>query len=42
MCEIFEYMAQGKAIVVSNLDIIRQILEHEINALLVGPDDLEQ
>ena len=40
--KIFEYMAQGKAIVVSNLDIIRQILEHEINALLVGPDDVEQ
>ena len=40
--KIFEYMAHSKAIVASNLDIFREILEHGIKVLLVGPDDVEQ
>jgi glycosyltransferase involved in cell wall biosynthesis len=39
--KIFEYMAAGKAIVCSDLDILRAILTHEQTALLCVPDDVE-
>lgn len=37
--KIFEYMAMQKPIVSSNLEVIREILENERNALLVPPGD---
>jgi glycosyltransferase involved in cell wall biosynthesis len=38
--KLFEYMAAGKAIVCSDLPVIREFLENEINALLCPPDDI--
>lgn len=38
--KIFEYMAAGKPIISSNLPTIREVLEHDVNALLVEPDDV--
>ena len=38
--KIFEYMASGKAIVASDLPVLREVLQHESNALLVPPDDI--
>jgi glycosyltransferase involved in cell wall biosynthesis len=37
--KLFEYMAAGRPIVASDLPSIREILEHEVNALLVTPGD---
>jgi glycosyltransferase involved in cell wall biosynthesis len=37
--KLFEYMAAGKAIVASNLPAIREVLTHDVNALLVTPGD---
>jgi glycosyltransferase involved in cell wall biosynthesis len=37
--KVFEYMAAGKAIVCSDLPVLREVLEHERTALLVPPDD---
>ena len=37
--KMFEYMAAGKAIIASNLDVLREILVHQKNALLCPPDD---
>lgn len=38
--KIFEYMAAGKAIVCSDLPVLREILTHNANALLVSPGDI--
>jgi glycosyltransferase involved in cell wall biosynthesis len=38
--KLFEYMACGRAIVSSDLPVLREILNHE-NAILLQPDDLE-
>lgn len=38
--KIFEYMAAGKAIVCSDLPVLREILSHETDAWLVPPEDL--
>lgn len=38
--KIFEYMASQKAIVASDLPVLREVLTHEENALLVDPEDL--
>lgn len=35
----FEYMAHGKAIVASDLPVLREILTHDETAILVPPDD---
>jgi glycosyltransferase involved in cell wall biosynthesis len=35
--KLFEYMSAGRAIVASDLPAIREILRHEVNALLVEP-----
>jgi glycosyltransferase involved in cell wall biosynthesis len=40
--KIFEYMSSGKAIITSDLPVIREILEHGQNALLCDPADLAQ
>ena len=39
---MFEYMATGKPIIASNLDVIKEILEDERNSLLVEPDNVSQ
>lgn len=39
--KLFEYMATGKAIVSSDLPVLREVLAHERNALLVAPDDVD-
>jgi glycosyltransferase involved in cell wall biosynthesis len=37
--KLFEYMAAGRAIVASDLPSIREVLRHEVNAVLVAPGD---
>jgi glycosyltransferase involved in cell wall biosynthesis len=37
--KLFEYMAAGRAIVASDLPSIREVLNHDTNALLVAPGD---
>jgi glycosyltransferase involved in cell wall biosynthesis len=37
--KLFEYMAAGKPIVASDLPAIREVLRHEVTALLVPPGD---
>ena len=37
--KLFEYMAAGAAIVAGDLPSLREVLEHERNAVLVPPDD---
>jgi glycosyltransferase involved in cell wall biosynthesis len=37
--KLFEYMAAGRAIVASDLPAIREVIEHEVQALLVPPGD---
>ena len=39
--KIFEYLASGRAIVCSDLPVLREVLEHDVSALLVRPDDPE-
>jgi len=39
--KMFEYMASRRPIVASDLPVIKEILEHERNALLVGPSDID-
>jgi glycosyltransferase involved in cell wall biosynthesis len=39
--KMFEYMATGKPIISSDLPVLREVLTHEQNALLVGPDDID-
>ena len=36
--KLFEYMAAGRAIVASDLPALREVLQHEANALLVPPN----
>lgn len=37
--KLFEYMAAGRAIVASDLPALREVLQHESNAILVAPGD---
>ena len=39
--KMFEYMASGKAILCSDLPVLREVLEDDRNALLADPDDLD-
>lgn len=38
--KIIEYLSSGKPIIASDLPVLREILEHERNALLCPPDDV--
>ena len=38
--KMFEYMAVGKAILASDLPVLREVLEHRRNAYLVSPDNI--
>ncbi|MGW5887051.1 glycosyltransferase family 4 protein [Priestia megaterium] len=40
--KLFEYMALEKVIIASDLPVLKEILEHERNSLLVDHDDIEQ
>lgn len=39
--KLFEYMAAGKAIICSDLPVLREFMRHQDNCLLCPPDDLE-
>lgn len=39
--KMFEYMSAGKAIISSDLPVLREVLQDEVNALLCPPDDIE-
>lgn len=39
--KLFEYMAAGKAIIASNLPVLREVLENKRNAILCPADDFE-
>lgn len=40
--KIFEYMAQGKPIIASNIPVLREVLNNEVNCLLCEPDDIDE
>lgn len=40
--KMFEYMAAGRPVVASDLPVLREVLREGENALLVGPDDVEE
>ena len=39
--KLFEYMSAGKAIIASDLPVIREVLSHKETALLCNPEDLD-
>jgi glycosyltransferase involved in cell wall biosynthesis len=39
--KLFEYMAAGKPIIASDLEVLREILRHRHNCLLCAPDDID-
>jgi glycosyltransferase involved in cell wall biosynthesis len=39
--KIFEYMASGRPMIASDLPVLREVLRHGANALLVDPEDPE-
>lgn len=40
--KVFEYMASGRAIIASDLPVLREVLKPYVNAVLVAPDDLNE
>jgi len=40
--KIFDYMASGKAIIASKLGQINEILEHDVDAILINPENKEE
>lgn len=40
--KVFEYMAAKKPIICSDLPVLREVLQHERNALLCKPDDVDE
>ena len=39
--KIFESMASGKALISSNLPVLKEVLEHNYNSILIPPNDTE-
>lgn len=39
--KIFEYMSYGKAMIVSDLPVLREVLKHNLNCKLCGADNIE-
>jgi glycosyltransferase involved in cell wall biosynthesis len=39
--KMFEYMAHGKAIIASDLPVLKEIMKHDHNALLASPNDID-
>jgi len=39
--KMFEYLASGVPVISSDLPVLREVLDHDRNALLVPPDDVE-
>ena len=39
--KVFEYMASGRPIVISDLPVLREVLRPDIDALMVPPEDIE-
>ena len=39
--KMFEYMSAGKAIVSSDMPVLREVLQHGVNALLCPPSDID-
>lgn len=39
--KLFEYMSYGKAIVCSDMPVLREVLDPDVTALLVPPDDID-
>ena len=37
--KMFEYMAAGRPIIASSIDVLKEVLQHRKNSLLVAPDD---
>jgi glycosyltransferase involved in cell wall biosynthesis len=37
--KMFEYMASGRPIIASKLPVFEEVLKHNVNALLVSPDN---
>ena len=40
--KLFEYMNVGRPIIASSLDVLKEVLTHNENALLADPDDIEE
>jgi glycosyltransferase involved in cell wall biosynthesis len=40
--KIFEYMSLAKPIISSNLSVLQEVLQHERNALMVAPNNVEE
>ncbi|RLB26971.1 MAG: glycosyl transferase [Deltaproteobacteria bacterium] len=40
--KLFEAMAAGRPVIASNLPSLREVLKHEVNALLVEPDNIQE
>lgn len=40
--KLFEYMAAGKAVICSDILVLREVVEHKKNALLCPPDDTDE
>src|SRR5690606_34528442 len=38
--KLFEYMAMGKPIICSDLEVLKEVAKHNINAYLCDPDDI--
>ncbi|MEY3019515.1 MAG: hypothetical protein RLZZ272_499, partial [Actinomycetota bacterium] len=39
--KLFEYLSWGRAIVFSDLPVVHEVLQHDVDALLVEPDDVD-
>lgn len=37
--KLFEYLASGRPVIVSDLPVLREVVTHELDALMVAPDD---